>query len=62
MAKLGIEPGQADLGWALILGLSWAGLAWNIVTPRQMPHRPALMRVAERGRGCPLLARLLAQA
>jgi stearoyl-CoA desaturase (delta-9 desaturase) len=61
-AKLGIEPGQADLGWALILGFQRMGLAWNIVTPERLPHRSALMRVAARGRGCPLLARLLAQA
>jgi stearoyl-CoA desaturase (delta-9 desaturase) len=61
-AKLGIEPGQADLGWALILCFKRMGLAWNIVTPDRLPHRPALMRVAARGRGCPLLARLLAQA
>ena len=61
-AKLGIEPGQIDLGWALILGFRRAGLAWNIVTPDSLPHRPALMRIAARGRGCPLLARLLAQA
>jgi len=61
-AKLGIEPGQIDLGWALILGFRQLGVAWAIVTPDRLPHRPALLRVAERGRGCPLLARLLAQA
>ena len=61
-AKLGIEQGQIDLGWALILAIRQLGLAWAIVTPARLPHRPALVRVAERGRGCPLLARLLAQA
>jgi stearoyl-CoA desaturase (delta-9 desaturase) len=61
-AKLGIEPGQIDLGWALILGFQRFGLAWAIVTPDRLPDRPALVRVAERGRGCPLLARLLTPA
>jgi fatty-acid desaturase len=60
-ARLGLEVGQVDLGWALILGFERAGLAWNIVTPERLPHRSALRRVAERGQGCPLLARLAAQ-
>lgn len=61
-AKLGLEPGQIDLGWALILGLRQFGLAWRIITPDSLPRRSALIRVAERGGGCALLARLLAQA
>jgi stearoyl-CoA desaturase (delta-9 desaturase) len=61
-ARLGLEPGQVDLGWTLLLAFERCGLAWNIVTPEELPHRPALRRVAERGEGCPLLARLLAQA
>ncbi|HEV2080675.1 MAG TPA: acyl-CoA desaturase [Allosphingosinicella sp.] len=60
-AKLGLEPGQADLGWALLLAFRRFGLAWNIVTPERLPHRPALRRVAERGRGCAFLARLMAR-
>ena len=60
-ARLGLEPGQVDLGWALILAFERAGLAWNIVTPERLPHRAALRRVADRGQGCPLLARLAAQ-
>ena len=61
-AKLGLEPGQIDLGWVLLVVFERIGLAWNIVTPEGLEHRPALVRVAERGEGCPLLARLLAQA
>ncbi len=60
-AKLGLEPGQIDLGWTLLLAFERIGLAWNIVTPEQLPPRPALRRVAERGKGCPLLPRILAE-
>jgi stearoyl-CoA desaturase (delta-9 desaturase) len=60
-AKLGLEPGQIDLGWTLILAFQRVGLAFDIVTPEGLPDRPALSRVAHRGQGCPLLARLLAQ-
>ena len=59
-ARLGLEPGQIDLGWALIVAFERAGLASSIVTPERLPHRPALVRVAGAGQGCPLLARLLA--
>jgi stearoyl-CoA desaturase (delta-9 desaturase) len=61
-ARLGLEPGQADLGWELLVAFERLGLAWNIVTPGELPHRPALRRVAERGEGCRLLARLTAEA
>lgn len=60
-AKLGLGAGQADLGWVLILILQRLRLAWSIVTPERLPHRPALSRVARRGESCPLLARLPAQ-
>jgi stearoyl-CoA desaturase (delta-9 desaturase) len=61
-AKLGLEAGQVDLGWTLLVVLRRLGLAWDIVTPEQLPNRPALNRVAERGAGCAILARLLARA
>lgn len=61
-AKLGLEPGQIDLGWWLILAFERLGLAWNIVLPDDLPRRPALRRVADRGAGCPVAARFLAQA
>jgi stearoyl-CoA desaturase (delta-9 desaturase) len=61
-ARLGLEPGQVDLGWGLVVAFERLGLAWNIVTPDRMPHRAALRRVAEKGQGCPVLNRLLPQA
>lgn len=61
-AKLGLEPGQVDLGWLLLRGFERLGWAWNIVTPEHLPYRPALRRVADHGRGCRLLARLMARA
>lgn len=45
-AKLGLEDGQIDLGWMLIRAFERLGLAWNIVTPAQLPDRPALRRIA----------------
>jgi fatty-acid desaturase len=59
-AKLGLEPGQVDLGWLLIVALERIGLASHIVTPDRMPHRPALMRIAHQGRGYSQLTRFLA--
>jgi fatty-acid desaturase len=55
-AKLGLLPGQIDLGWELIRLFEKLGLAWQIVTPDTMPHRPALRRLADRTRsgGCPI--------
>lgn len=49
-AKLGLEPGQPDVGWLLLLGFERLGIAWNIVTPEHLPHRPALRRVIQRHR------------
>ncbi len=60
-AKLGLEPGQADLGWILLLIFERLGLARNIVLPEHLPHRSALRRVADRGEGCPVAERLLAR-
>lgn len=41
-AKLGLLPGQIDLGWWLIRSFEKLGLADKIVTPETMPFRPAL--------------------
>lgn len=60
-AKLGLEPGQIDLGWLLLLLFERLGLAWNIVVPEHLPYRPALRRVADQGVGCRVVARLLAR-
>lgn len=45
-ARLGLEPGQPDVGWVLLCLLRRLGLAWNVVLPERMPHRPALRRAA----------------
>jgi stearoyl-CoA desaturase (delta-9 desaturase) len=47
-ARIGLHPGEIDLGWKLICALEAAGLAWAIVTPERMRHRPAL-RAVRRG-------------
>ena len=60
-AKLGLEAGQVDLGWLLLCIFERLGLAWNIVLPEHLPHRPSLRRVVNRGQGCPIAARLLAR-
>ena len=41
-ARLGLYPGEIDLGWRLIQAFAALGLAWEIVTPDKLPHRPAL--------------------
>jgi stearoyl-CoA desaturase (delta-9 desaturase) len=48
-ARLGLLPGQVDPGWWLIRAFAALGLAHAIVTPEQLPHRPALRRVAGTG-------------
>lgn len=55
-AKLGLLPGQVDLGWELIRVFEKLGLAWQIVTPESLPQRPALRRLpdTEDAGGCPL--------
>jgi len=45
-AKLGLSPGQIDLGWWLILALQACGLAGNVNTPANLPERAGLRRVA----------------
>jgi fatty-acid desaturase len=60
-ARLGLEPGQADLGWLLIRLLERYGLAWKIVTPAALPFRPALRRLPGRAAACPILGRLAAR-
>ena len=44
-AKLGIEPGQWDPGWWVLLGLKKAGLAWDFVLPESIPPRHELQRL-----------------
>ena len=44
-AKLGLLPGEWDPGWWLLRGLERVGLAWDIKTPADLPHRAELRRV-----------------
>lgn len=44
-AKLGLFPGQIDLGWWLILGFAALGLATNIKTPHELRHRAEVRRI-----------------
>jgi fatty-acid desaturase len=58
-ARIGLHPGEIDLGWLLILGFERLGLAWAIVTPVDLPYRPALRRVRRTGPpGCPIARRI----
>ncbi len=50
-AKMGLFPGQSDLGWLLIRGFETLGLARNIRTPATLPLRAGLRRLPERGGG-----------
>lgn len=53
-AKLGLFPGEIDLGWWLIRSFEALGLAWKIRTPQTMPHRSALRALEQTGGGCPV--------
>ena len=44
-ARLGIEPGQADLGWWLLCGLRRLGLAWGLQEPSGLVARAGVRRV-----------------
>jgi stearoyl-CoA desaturase (delta-9 desaturase) len=46
-AKLGLFPGEVDVGWWLICTLERLGLVWNIQTPESMPFRPELLRLPD---------------
>ena len=45
-AKLGVEPGQSDMGFILIKGLECLGLAGDVKEPGSAPAREGLVRVA----------------
>jgi stearoyl-CoA desaturase (delta-9 desaturase) len=57
-AKLGLYPGEIDLGWGLIKLFEALELAWTIKTPDDLPHRPELRRTSAGGSGCAILRRL----
>lgn len=44
-ARLGLFPGETDLGWVLIRVFEWLGLATDIATPETLPHRSELKRL-----------------
>ena len=57
-AKLGLYPGEIDLGWGLIKLFEALGLAWAIKTPDDLPYRSELRRTSSGGSGCVILRRL----
>lgn len=58
-ARLGLHPGEVDLGWLLIRGFERLGLAWDIVRPEHLPHRPALRRLGRtHPPGCPIARKI----
>jgi len=50
-ARLGIEPGQADPGWWLLLGLRRLGLVWDLKEPSALQARPGVRRIGVRQAG-----------
>ncbi len=50
-ARLGLFPGQIDLGWWLIKGFERCGLATRIVTPDSMPQRAERRRIMHQRSG-----------
>ena len=53
-AKLGLFPGEIDLGWWLIEIFEALGLAWKIQLPENIPHRRTLRSVMRGDAGCPV--------
>jgi sn-1 stearoyl-lipid 9-desaturase len=45
-ARIGLYPGQSDLGYVFIVALERLGLAWNVVLPESLGRGKALRRVA----------------
>lgn len=48
-ARLGLEPGQHDPGWWLLLTLRRLGLVWDLKQPADLEPRTGLRRVAPAG-------------
>ncbi|MBO9489779.1 acyl-CoA desaturase [Endozoicomonas sp. G2_1] len=44
-ARLGIKPGQLDLGWEVLKILKKLGLVWAIKEPQDLPERPELKAI-----------------
>jgi hypothetical protein len=54
-AKMGLFPGQIDLGWHLIRTFEALGLATNVKTPADLPVRRELRRISAGGDVGPLI-------
>lgn len=48
-ARLGLYDGEWDPGWWILLGLRRIGLAWDLRTPDDLPHRSELRRIDSSG-------------
>jgi stearoyl-CoA desaturase (delta-9 desaturase) len=46
-AKMGLLPGQLDLGWWLIKAFEACGLAWDVKTPANLPMREGLRQLPQ---------------
>ena len=46
-ARIGLYPGQTDLGFVFLQALERIGLVWDVRTPENLPARPELRSVAE---------------
>ncbi|MCX4029873.1 acyl-CoA desaturase [Endozoicomonas sp. SM1973] len=66
-AILGIYKGQTDPGWWVLNRLMNIGLVWNVKLPEDMPYRPELNAISEKGlqadlvkspKPCALMSRL----
>jgi stearoyl-CoA desaturase (delta-9 desaturase) len=49
-AKLGLQGLQSDPGWWVLKTMSGCGLVWDIVLPKDLPHRPELATLPTRAR------------
>ena len=58
-AKMGLFPGQVDLGWWLIKSFEALGLAWDIKTPDNLPARKELRQLSELNSSRPAFAEML---
>jgi fatty-acid desaturase len=45
-ARLGLEAGEVDPGWWVLVGLAKLGLVWGVKTPETLPRRPNLVALA----------------
>jgi fatty-acid desaturase len=48
-ARLGLLPGEWDPGWWVLCAAKRVGLAWNLRTPENLPHRAEVIRMQEHG-------------